>query len=274
MLCSHNNLAIAIIFRFSTNKRAYGFFGKFFNLEIIVHRRTAIVYIAGYGRSGSTILSLLLSQIDRVISLGEVCNLRLETFEKDRCSCGAVYSQCEFWGEYRPNQPHSDPISFAARQTRAKYIIDSSKTAYRNAFRPWLLKWAGWNVLVIHLNREANSVVDSAKKGRNTRLESGIIERRKFEALRTHIGRFVANLSARLFHLFRLGPYLSISYEELQTDFNRTMCNIGDFLDIDINFVLEKVINKQPLEIGHEVSGNRLLRRGPVFFELGEGGST
>jgi hypothetical protein len=57
-----------------------------------------VIYVAGYGRSGSTILDILLGSLPQVVSLGEVGNLWELCFRDDsRCSCGRRYLECPFW---------------------------------------------------------------------------------------------------------------------------------------------------------------------------------
>lgn len=48
-----------------------------------------IIYIAGYDRSGSTVLALLPGQAPGVVSLGEVGGLHRALREERRCMCGA-----------------------------------------------------------------------------------------------------------------------------------------------------------------------------------------
>ncbi len=58
-----------------------------------------IVYIAGYGRSGSTLLERILATHPQIEGLGEVSSLfRVLEHENARCSCGAPILQCPVWG--------------------------------------------------------------------------------------------------------------------------------------------------------------------------------
>ncbi|WP_081744944.1 sulfotransferase [Arthrobacter sp. H14] len=57
-----------------------------------------VLYIAGSGRSGSTLLERLLGQIDSVATLGEVHHLWARGIAKDEsCGCGKPFGECEFW---------------------------------------------------------------------------------------------------------------------------------------------------------------------------------
>lgn len=59
----------------------------------------AIIYIGGYGRSGSTVLDILLGNGREVVSLGEVRRLfpMLAGEVESRCACGEPLSSCPFW---------------------------------------------------------------------------------------------------------------------------------------------------------------------------------
>src|SRR3989344_1951161 len=66
-----------------------------------------VIYIAGLGHSGSTLLDLLFSEHARVLSLGEVSfvlsdKARSEEGTKEVCSCGDVMESCVFWGPFLP----------------------------------------------------------------------------------------------------------------------------------------------------------------------------
>lgn len=59
-----------------------------------------IVYIAGYGRSGSTLLDIILGTHNSFVSTGELTYLLEDAVVFDRtCSCGKKYIQCNIWGK-------------------------------------------------------------------------------------------------------------------------------------------------------------------------------
>ncbi|WP_172402085.1 sulfotransferase family protein [Ensifer aridi] len=59
---------------------------------------TRIVYIAGYGRSGSTILDIALGQHPAVIGAGEVTSLTRHVWRNNEyCACGHPIRDCSFW---------------------------------------------------------------------------------------------------------------------------------------------------------------------------------
>lgn len=57
-----------------------------------------VLFIGGLGRSGSTLLELLLAQSPEVCALGEVVHLWARGLAADeRCGCGDRFSGCAFW---------------------------------------------------------------------------------------------------------------------------------------------------------------------------------
>jgi hypothetical protein len=67
-----------------------------------VNPPTPVVYITGMGRSGSTVLELLLGQIDGWAAGGELRRYWLaESTPGWICGCRRLVSECEFWGQVR-----------------------------------------------------------------------------------------------------------------------------------------------------------------------------
>ena len=59
-----------------------------------------IISIAGYGRSGSTLLELLLAKKVSAVSVGEVKNLwQRGLLRNELCACGSPTNECPFWSE-------------------------------------------------------------------------------------------------------------------------------------------------------------------------------
>lgn len=61
--------------------------------------RFKVVYIAGYGRSGTTLLDIALGQHERTAGLGELSTLSRHVWqENEYCSCGQKARDCPLWG--------------------------------------------------------------------------------------------------------------------------------------------------------------------------------
>jgi hypothetical protein len=77
-----------------------------------------VIYIAGWGRSGSTLLDDTLGQIDGWFACGEVSLIWHDVL----CRCDALPAKCEFWGpvlrETLARHPEHEPTSLRALQGR------------------------------------------------------------------------------------------------------------------------------------------------------------
>lgn len=57
-----------------------------------------VLYIAGYGRSGSTLLERMLGQIGDFVAVGELSHIWERGFiDNQLCGCGRPFRQCDFW---------------------------------------------------------------------------------------------------------------------------------------------------------------------------------
>ena len=104
--------------------------------------RSKILFIAGIGRSGSTLLSRMLAQIEGFQAMGELHHLwqtRAPLQASDElCGCGSSYAECRFWprvietalgpvdrGVGRPVAPPG-----AWRSTRSQIASTTSRLQY------------------------------------------------------------------------------------------------------------------------------------------------
>ena len=78
-----------------------------------------VLYIAGSGRSGSTIVSQVLGQLDGFVAVGELWNVwQRGLVERRRCGCGIPVPECPLWADVleeafgRPLR--IDPVRIAA----------------------------------------------------------------------------------------------------------------------------------------------------------------
>lgn len=170
-----------------------------------------IIYIAGYGRSGSTLLSVMLDSIPSVVAVGELAGLsKFSAAGAPICSCGEEYSRCEVWGAVLERVPggrkglaelgrirrrmegwNGRLIGWHRRRVREKYkrltrglfsaivevtaanvIVDASKSAFPSMWRGQRLgEVVHSDLFVIHLIRKPSQVMSSCRKGRNVDLE-------------------------------------------------------------------------------------------------------
>lgn len=59
-----------------------------------------ILYIGGFGRSGTTLLNRMLGELPNVCAVGETVNLwRQGVLNNEQCGCGSAFYSCPFWQE-------------------------------------------------------------------------------------------------------------------------------------------------------------------------------
>jgi hypothetical protein len=57
-----------------------------------------VIYLAGWGRSGSTLLARILGQVEGIAHLGELRTIWTDGFKsKSKCGCGKPTRECDIW---------------------------------------------------------------------------------------------------------------------------------------------------------------------------------
>src|SRR5262245_19647396 len=111
---------------------------------------TNLVYIGGYGHSGSTLLEYLMVGSPAVLACGEVTSSIRER-ESDRkekiCSCGRAADACPVWGFFHSRNEtlpgtHTELLEALMRRANGQYaaLVDSSKTAWGSFAAPFRLR--------------------------------------------------------------------------------------------------------------------------------------
>lgn len=148
-------------------------------------KKQKIIYIAGAGHSGSTILDMVLAAGEEVIGLGEVKTI-LDPHTKDihyksYCSCGQKASKCSFWEGFQHIPQIENSIKenyeallsyFQKKYGQEKVLLDSSKNSYR------YLKYLNENydLKVLLLTRNYRSWIYSRKKSAKIPMLQGIFQ--------------------------------------------------------------------------------------------------
>jgi hypothetical protein len=64
----------------------------------VYDEKIKVLYIAGLGRSGSTLLGNVLGQVNGFVSVGEIRGIWQHGLILNKvCGCGAPFAECEFW---------------------------------------------------------------------------------------------------------------------------------------------------------------------------------
>lgn len=155
-----------------------------------------IIYIGGYGRSGSTILERYICNEYSAVGVGEI-SLLFNVSGNDICSCGRAAAICDFWS---PILKHStgEIIDAVIRHVNKNNlaIVDSSKTAGIARYGALNRHRYGSRFLFIHLQRDLFDTMASIAKGRNRSLEMGRRDFKAFILVRGFVGYLMAHYRA------------------------------------------------------------------------------
>ncbi|MDW8395779.1 MAG: sulfotransferase [Anaerolineae bacterium] len=102
-----------------------------------------VLYVAGAGRSGSTIFGNVLGQLEGFASFGELYNFPLRFLEQRYCGCGVRLPECPFWRQVVQLCWHGD----VEAQLRAWLAQRDEVARARHALR-WRLSFARQKLLL------------------------------------------------------------------------------------------------------------------------------
>ncbi len=184
---------------------------------------TDLVYIGGYGRSGSTLLESLLTTRPSVLACGEVVSCLRNRIDRG-CTCGESREDCVIWGPFVETLHEPSGTTHAAltlallnrASGRFDLMVDSSKTAWGSLTAPFKLRQLlGHRFHLVHLVRDPRGVSWSNANGTRKRDE---VRFPLLRHLRTVVGWSAANLSCELFGLLYPAQYCRVRYEDLTSD--------------------------------------------------------
>lgn len=92
-----------------------------------------IIYLAGQGRSGTTLMERLLGQLPGVWPVGEVINLWARgPVERELCGCGECFLECPFWSKV------GDKAFGGWAEADVPYFLEVKRSVDRARFLPFL----------------------------------------------------------------------------------------------------------------------------------------
>ena len=136
--------------------------------------KVKVLYITGWGRSGSTLLDRILGQIEGFESFGELRYIWDRNFLDDRlCGCGNPFSQCPEWTQIISKAFGSmdgiDPvemINYRDQNTRTRHLMSlmlpGAREKILSKVQPYLDNLDSlYNAIRDHFNTRV--IVDSSK---------------------------------------------------------------------------------------------------------------
>lgn len=260
-----------------------------------------VVYIAGYGHSGSTLLNIMLGQAPEVVGAGELFRLAGAAWPREElCSCGEALPRCPVWRAIVDHwQAHAggDAVARYHRLQRAcegwpmptrhgglwqdyvghtlalfaaigavtgrSIIVDSSKVPRRARA---LARIPETDLRLVHLVRDGRGVAWSMRRRMARDPRAGIqAGKRERSVIRTALMWMGTNLAVER-TARTLGPAraLRITYEDLAGDPAATLARLAPLLAADLSLLSRMVAAGEPLAAGHVMAGNRLRMHGAL----------
>jgi hypothetical protein len=260
-------------------------------------QRPDILYIMGFGRSGTTILEVILSVNPGIFGAGELTHILRDGFRDAAvCACGEPACTCPVWSRVG-NRVGRKPETLAAGiETLRRFeaherfplvaagLFDSTAARQYRRINDQLFeslgeisgaqvvvdssKYAGralmlarcfpHRVRVICLTRSPGGLMHSFRKPHRQ-------EQRQKSVVGTLAYYMYVFACLRVASL-RLPNVLHVAYEELTADPVGTLERIEQWSGYDLSRAREKLRAGEFFQVGHIVTGNRLRKQGRVRF--------
>lgn len=231
---------------------------------------TKLVYIGGYGRSGTTLLEYLLTESPGVVACGEIARHLQRFGSRKTCTCGRALKDCPVWGTFdhrtgKLTKPEHETLALALLASLSGYtaMVDSSKTAWGSLLVPFRLqKRLGRDFLLIHLVRHPTAVCWSTMRTPRRRRDSRLLFIPSIRCLRTAIGWTVANTASEIFGWLYPSNYIRLRYEDLTRSTQEVLGGIFNTLSVQ----LPPATKRERSDNRHQLYGNSVRFR-PVSIQ-------
>ncbi|MGI9458832.1 MAG: sulfotransferase [Pirellulales bacterium] len=252
-----------------------------------------IIYISGYGRSGSTALDAVLGNHPLIFGCGELMWLFHNLAKNSSCSCGKALRDCPLWSRIareiknnseinsweeaakisgrndirkiggKPSVEYKQlwAVAFQAIKdiTGKEFIVDSSKSNH-----------IGWRRIsnlhsvfqkefkVLQLVRDPRAIMWSMSKGTNKSLTKKESSPSFLRGIRGVISWTVSNSLSEYVLKNSAPESVIIRYEDIMDSPQQSFEVLGTFLQLDLQELSDKVQAKDEFNSGHGVDGNRM----------------
>ncbi len=150
-------------------------------------------------------------------------------------------------------------------------IVDSSKSPAR-AFAFGMVP--GIDLYVVHLVRDGRGVITSLRKTFEKNPQAGIMWDHKGNPMWKSVVRWMVLNLASEWVCSQLGPKrtMRLRYEDFVADPEAALGRIGSLIGLDLTDVAEAALSGKPMQVGHNVGGNRTKKSAIVTLrpELAE----
>ena len=253
-----------------------------------------VIFVVGYGRSGSTLLDIILGSHPEIFGAGEMSTICRHVWPNNEyCACHEKVRSCPLWSPaisewqqggadiaaYKTLQKKIEPIlapdrilsrsslqqyreqtlqlyRIVAQRTGRRVLLDSSKMPGR----AMALAGSGVDLLLIHLVRDPRAVAHSLTKPMKIDKEGGIQKiLRSHPVARTALRWNFVNAAAE--HALRrvpAGNRMQLRYEDLVADPEGALSRIGSMADMDLTSLGRAIASGEQVKAEHQVAGGRI----------------
>lgn len=268
---------------------------------IIKQTMPDVLYIMGTGRSGTTVLEILLTNSPGLMGTGELKHIFRDGFLGNRkCACGKPALECNLWSrvlaamEWNQADVEKMERTVAALEQHWRFpfvaaglVSQKEMTVYKQSSEV-LFK-------AVAMLTRSQVIVDSSKyAGRAlvltalfpsrvkvlcvTRSAAGLIA--AFKKNNVEEQRPKSILIATAYYLYVLlcmwivrarikERCLSVRFEDLKCDPGAVLNSIEKWSGYSLAVSQRKLLKENWFEVGHIVTGNRIRKKGRIKFELG-----
>lgn len=253
----------------------------------------------GPGRTGSTILEILLANNPSIVGVGEITHIFRDGFIDDViCSCGKQASKCALWSNVlKECNWHQDEIQslvdlFQAIEWHSKFPMLALNLVSKGTLRKYhdvnhrlfrAVEYVSGNSVIVDSSKYTGRALALSKvfpgKVRViclTRSPAGLIssfqkvdaEEQKPKSLLSTIIYYLYVMFCLRIVVWHLGSrILPVQYEEMIADPQGTLTRIEEWCGLDLSSAREMLTQNAWFGVGHIVTGNRLRKKGRVQFQ-------
>ena len=258
-----------------------------------------VLYIMGTGRSGTTVLEILLTNNPGLAGVGEATHIFRDGFiGNDVCSCGLRARSCPVWSAVARRCGWKDDdveglaklfhdVAWHSRfpGLMAGFLPDVQRARYRmvNAClftaastltaSPVLVdssKYAGRALELARLFPEHLRVICLTRSpaGLAAAFAKPDTDEQRPKSLLAVLPYYLYTLACFRIVAWKLGPrLLKVSYEDFMSDPVETLQRIAQWSGLDLGHAIGSLRDDRWLEVGHMVTGNRLRRQWRIKFK-------
>ncbi|SMX47300.1 sulfotransferase family protein [Actibacterium lipolyticum] len=254
-----------------------------------------VIYVVGYGRSGSTILDIALGQHPKIFGAGEIAAMCRHVWANNEyCACGARIQECQFWpdvmAQWLPQAGGVDGFFSLAKQVEplvsparilglgavkryadlsaslfqgvadaagTDVLVDSSKMPGRGLA---LAESDQIDLRVIHLVRDARGVANAMSRPMEIDVEKGVQKKIKARSpYRTAIRwRMYNSFAERLGRKVGADKFVRVRYEDFAAQPAEEFARIGAATGMDLSAICTALEQSQPIMPAHQMAGSRI----------------